>query len=64
MAQAIVNKLLHAPTTRLKSAGDEQAALVAALRRLFDIDDDAGADDGDDAAGVDPAPRRSSRGGR
>lgn len=40
MSESIVNKLLHAPLTALKSAPDQtdQTALVASSRRLFDLD--------------------------
>jgi glutamyl-tRNA reductase len=40
MSRAIVNKLLHEPTVRLRQAPspDEEIALVSALRRLFSLD--------------------------
>ena len=40
MVESAVNKLLHAPTTRLKaraSEGDDAGELAAALRMLFDL---------------------------
>ena len=40
MAQAIVNKLLHAPIARLKRSNDPQAQDVLAARRLFGLDED------------------------
>jgi glutamyl-tRNA reductase len=41
MAQALVNKILHEPTTILKKAGghDNKAALLATTRKLFKLDD-------------------------
>lgn len=42
MAESIVNKLLHAPTTKLKSRaadGDDTGELAAAVRFLFDLPD-------------------------
>lgn len=55
MSDAIVNKLLHAPLTALKSSADEveRAALVATTRRLFDLDRDDRAGDTSDEV---PAP--------
>ena len=61
MAQAIVNKLLHGPTTRLKkaaSAGD--AELPAAAAQLFGIEaDEPGAQSAEavTAAPAEPSPR-------
>jgi glutamyl-tRNA reductase len=41
MAQAIVNKLLHEPLTRLKAAAaDDNAAVIAAAADLFGVDAD------------------------
>jgi len=41
MTTAIVNKLLHAPITQLKQQGQREAVyFVAALRQLFEIDDE------------------------
>jgi glutamyl-tRNA reductase len=52
MVDSAVNKLLHAPTTRLKaraSEGDDAGELAAALRMLFDLTEIA-ADRGDKKA--------------
>ncbi len=38
MTAAIVNKLLHAPLSALKRQDEEGSALIAATRRLFDLD--------------------------
>jgi glutamyl-tRNA reductase len=48
MAQAIVNKLLHGPTTRLKQAASSgDSTLPGAAAELFDIEeDDAGEESG------------------
>lgn len=42
MCEAVVNKLLHAPTTQLREGGDEAdtAVLVDAARRLFELHDE------------------------
>jgi glutamyl-tRNA reductase len=42
MSRAIVNKLLHQPTTRLKQADEtsEEVILVSAIRRLFGLESD------------------------
>jgi glutamyl-tRNA reductase len=42
MTRAIVNKLLHHPTTRIKRSGEkgEDVLLVSALRRLFGLESD------------------------
>ncbi|MFW5925443.1 MAG: glutamyl-tRNA reductase [Myxococcota bacterium] len=42
MCEAVVNKLLHAPTTQLREGGDEgdTAVLVDAARRLFELHDE------------------------
>lgn len=42
MSRAIVNKLLHQPTTRLKQADEtsEEVVLVSAIRRLFGLESD------------------------
>jgi glutamyl-tRNA reductase len=42
MSRAIVNKLLHQPTTRLKQADEtsEEVILVSAIRRLFGLEND------------------------
>jgi glutamyl-tRNA reductase len=66
MARAIVSRLLHEPTLRLKAAeGDESYAYVQTLRELFGIDDAAlEAPDEGPAAGVaslDDRRRRQSR---
>jgi glutamyl-tRNA reductase len=41
MTQALVNKILHEPTTILKRAEghDNKAALLATTRKLFNLDD-------------------------
>ena len=41
MAQALVNKILHEPTTILKKAEghDNKATLLATTRKLFKLDD-------------------------
>jgi glutamyl-tRNA reductase len=42
MSRAIVNKLLHHPTTRIKQSGEkgDEVLLVSALRRLFGLESD------------------------
>lgn len=41
LAYTLTNRLLHAPTTRLRQAGEDgEQALLEAARRLLDIDDD------------------------
>ncbi len=70
MARAIVSRLLHEPTLRLKRATDDDAAYlhVQALRELFGLDPDAGSG----GAGERPparvtsldSRRRDARGGR
>ena len=40
MAEAIVNKLLHEPITRLKRVERADDEEVLAARRLFGLDDD------------------------
>ncbi len=45
IAGTLTNKLMHAPTARLRQAGpDEQRALLDAARRLFDLGDDKNQD--------------------
>ena len=67
MARAIVSRLLHDPTLRLKdSAGENDSyRYVHALRELFGLELDAlEAEDGAPVAEVTPlAPRRRSRSG-
>ena len=44
LATTLTNRLMHAPTVRLRdAAAADDAALLAAARELFDLDDDAGA---------------------
>lgn len=38
MSGAIVNKLLHTPLSALKSPGEDGGSLIAATRRLFELD--------------------------
>jgi glutamyl-tRNA reductase len=55
MAEGIVNKVLHAPTTNLKARaadGDDAGNLAAAVRFLFDLHDVAAATDAEDAGGA------------
>jgi glutamyl-tRNA reductase len=53
LARAVVGRLLHEPTLRLKAAeGDESFVYVQALRELFGIDA-ADLDGGEDAPGAD-----------
>ncbi len=42
---AIINKILHAPFTRLKERPDEDAAYDDTVRMLFDLDKEPGRDD-------------------
>jgi glutamyl-tRNA reductase len=54
MAQAIVNKLLHAPTTRLKSAASSgDGALAGAAAELFGIEEEGAAAGPDDRVPAD-----------
>ncbi|HEY3356157.1 MAG TPA: glutamyl-tRNA reductase [Polyangia bacterium] len=56
MADAIVNKLLHGPTTTLKrETGSDGEVLCAATRRLFDLQDEEPAAQPAAAAAADPA---------
>ncbi|MES1943336.1 glutamyl-tRNA reductase [Salinisphaera sp. PC39] len=51
LARTLTNKLMHSPSAALRRArGEEQQALLAAVRRLYDLDPDAEAsgDDPDD----------------
>jgi hypothetical protein len=52
MADAIANKLLHAPLTELKKGGTDGdgAQLVAAVRRLFDLEAQGATSNGDTPA--------------
>ena len=63
MAKAIVNKLLHAPTTRLRTAGEagpeEAARVAAAAAELFGLADEGSADDAPD---VTPIPINRAEG--
>ena len=44
LATTLTNRLMHAPTVRLRdAAAADDAELLAAARELFDLDDDAGA---------------------
>jgi glutamyl-tRNA reductase len=45
LSRAIVNKILHLPVTRLRNGAGEQAEVVAALRRLFDLQNTSSAAD-------------------
>jgi glutamyl-tRNA reductase len=64
MANAIVNKLLHEPLTRLKAASvDDNADLLAAAVDLFGVDVDTSVDDVDSArvlAAAEEAQRSAS----
>ncbi|MDP9002579.1 MAG: glutamyl-tRNA reductase [Myxococcota bacterium] len=58
MADSIVNKLLHAPTTKLRSraaSGDDAGDLAAAVRFLFDLQDVASQRDTEPGGGEDRA---------
>jgi glutamyl-tRNA reductase len=61
MARAVVNRLLHEPTTRLKRATDEDAAYVhlQALRELFGLDTGALGEGGAQVTSLDE--RRAER---
>ena len=63
MAKAIVNKLLHAPTARLRTAGEagpeEAARVAAAAAELFGLADEGSADD---APEVTPIPINRAEG--
>lgn len=49
LARTLTNKLMHGPSAALRRArGEEQQALLATVRRLYDLDPDA------DASGDDP----------
>jgi glutamyl-tRNA reductase len=65
MADAIVNKLLHGPTTTLKrEAGSDGEALCAATRRLFDLAADEPASEtaaADEAGAPAPAPKTGQK---
>ncbi len=66
MAHALVSRLLHEPTVRLRgSAGeDDSYRYVNALRELFSLDPAPAGDSGAEGAEVTPlAPRRRSRSG-
>jgi glutamyl-tRNA reductase len=57
LTRAIVNKILHAPVSRLRAAGEEEEGLayLEAARVLFALDDpDAPGADADDPDGYDP----------
>jgi glutamyl-tRNA reductase len=66
MARAVVSRLLHEPTLRLKDSGGDRAYVyVDALRELFGLE---GSDGGDEAASadvasLDDARRKQSRSG-
>jgi glutamyl-tRNA reductase len=66
MARAIVNRLLHEPTVRLKGLADREDAYlqVSALRELFGLDagTEPEAGEGADVASLDERRRRSERG--
>ncbi|HEY6005091.1 MAG TPA: glutamyl-tRNA reductase, partial [Anaeromyxobacter sp.] len=59
MAQAIVNKLLHGPTARLKEAASSgDGALAGAAAELFGIEESSPADEKrDEAPPREPGPR-------
>jgi glutamyl-tRNA reductase len=65
MARAIVNRLLHEPTVRVKALADRDDAYlqVSALRELFGLDagTEPEADEGADVASLDERRRRSDR---
>ena len=54
MARAVVNRMLHEPTMRLKGSVGEDAAYVYvhALRELFGLDDATPALDGERGTGA------------
>ncbi len=56
LTRAIVNKILHAPVSRLREAADRDEALahLEAARALFGLDDTPAGDDGDADDGSDP----------
>ena len=47
LTSAMINKILHAPLTRLKERPDEDAAYHDTVRALFDLDQEPGRDPGD-----------------
>jgi glutamyl-tRNA reductase len=60
MAQAIVNKLLHGPTARLKEAASSgDSALPGAAAELFGIDQEAAAQNGESRKPRGAAPART-----
>jgi glutamyl-tRNA reductase len=65
MARAIVNRLLHEPTVRIKALADREDAYlqVSALRELFGLDagTEPEAGEGADVASLDERRRRSDR---
>jgi glutamyl-tRNA reductase len=65
MARAIMNRLLHEPTVRIKALADREDAYlqVSALRELFGLDagTEPEADEGADVASLDERRRRSDR---
>ncbi len=51
LATTLTNRLMHAPTVRLRdAAAADDTELLAAAHELFDLDDDAGAQDDIEAA--------------
>ena len=61
MVESAVNKLMHAPTTRLKAAAgaDDGGDLVKALRHLFDLPEQPSKDaDNGDAPAAEPSEKR------
>ena len=63
LTTAIVNKILHVPTVRLKELAAERDAYVyvEALRRLFDLDGAAAVPAGEPGESAQPPSRRAGQ---
>jgi hypothetical protein len=66
MVESAVNKLLHAPTTRLKASAAEgdAAEYVGAIRHLFDLPENSPPPSGAVIDGSDPGPVQKDDDGR